>query len=217
MTNESNAAGSGNEPREPGGLDEADLAVDPLEQFDAWLADAKAAGILEPYAMTLATATPGGEPSARMVLLRGFDDRGFVFYTNHESVKGRALAENPTAALVFYWDVLGRQVRIEGSVERLPTDESEAYFTSRPRGSRIAAWASDQSRVVPGGRAELEKRFRDAEARFGPHDIPLPPFWGGYRVVPDSIEFWHSRENRLHDRLRYRRTTDEWVVERLAP
>ena len=215
--NESKAAGTGNAPREPGGLDEADLAAEPLDQFDAWLSEAKAAGILEPFAMALATSTRQGQPSARMVLLRGHDERGFVFYTNHESVKGHALGENPAAALVFYWDVLGRQVRIEGTVERLGRGESKAYFASRPRGSRIAAWASDQSTVVVGGRAELERRFRDADGRFATDDIPLPPFWGGYRVVPVAIEFWHSRENRLHDRLRYRRTTEGWVVERLAP
>jgi pyridoxamine 5'-phosphate oxidase len=151
-------------------------------------------------------------------LLRGFDERGFVFYTNYESQKGAELAANPRAALVFHWDVLGRQVRLEGIVDRVSREESEAYFASRPSGSQIAAWASDQSRVVPGGREELEERFRGAEARFaGSHSIPLPPFWGGYRVVPDWIEFWHSRENRLHDRLRYRRTTGGWKVERLAP
>jgi pyridoxamine 5'-phosphate oxidase len=211
------AAGTGNEPREPGGLREADLAADPLEQFARWLADATGTGMLEPLAMAVATATGSGEPTARMVLLRGFDQRGFVFYTNYDSDKGRALDANPRAALVFYWDALGRQVRVEGSVERVSRDESEAYFRSRPIGSRLAAWASDQSTVVAGGRDELEERYASVEARFATGDVPLPPFWGGYRVVPERIEFWHSRENRLHDRLRYRRDGTGWVVERLAP
>jgi pyridoxamine 5'-phosphate oxidase len=168
--------------------------------------------------MTVATASRDGHPSARVLLLRGLDERGFVFYTNYESQKGRELSENPRAALVFHWDALHRQVRAEGSVERVPRAESEAYFAGRPAGSRIAAWASDQSTVVPGGREELERRFRDTEQRFATSDaIPLPPHWGGYRLVPDWIEFWHSRENRLHDRLRYRRIAGGWTVERLAP
>jgi pyridoxamine 5'-phosphate oxidase len=203
---------------EGGGLGEADLDPDPIRQFERWLEDAREAGVVEPLAMTVATATEDGRPSARILLLRGVDHRGFVFYTNYESQKGVELAANPRAALVFHWDVLGRQVRLEGRVERLSREESEAYFVSRPPGSQIAAWASDQSRVVSGGRRELEERFRAAEARFASaHTIPLPPFWGGYRLVPDWIEFWHSRENRLHDRLRYRRTPGGWTVERLAP
>jgi pyridoxamine 5'-phosphate oxidase len=205
-------------PSREAGLDEHELDPDPYRQFEAWLTDARDAGILEPLAMTVATASRTGHPSARVLLLRGFDERGFAFYTNYESQKGRELAENPRAALVFHWDALGRQVRMEGRVEQVSAEESESYFASRPAGSRIAAWASDQSRVLPGGRAELEERFRDAAARFqGDERIPLPPFWGGYRLVPDWIEFWHSRENRLHDRLRYRRTTSGWTVERLAP
>jgi pyridoxamine 5'-phosphate oxidase len=215
--NESQAPGGGNVPREEGFLDERDLDPDPMRQFALWLADAREAGVLEPLAMTLATASATGAPSARMLLLRGHDERGFVFYTNYESEKGKALDENARAALVFYWDALGRQVRVEGRVERVSREESEAYFASRPEGSRIAAWASEQSRTVPGGRPELEERFRETEARFGGGPIPLPPFWGGYRVIPDWIEFWHSRRNRLHDRLRYTRTAGGWSVERLAP
>jgi pyridoxamine 5'-phosphate oxidase len=200
------------------GLDERDLDPDPFRQFERWLADAREAGIAEPLAMTLATASPDGHPSARILLLRGLDERGFVFYTNYESQKGAELAANPRAALVFHWDLLGRQVRIDGRVERVSRRESEAYFASRPPGSRIAAWASDQSRPVAGGRSELEARFRDEQSRFGDVEhIPLPPFWGGYRVIPEWIEFWHSRDNRLHDRLRYRRITSGWTVERLAP
>lgn len=203
---------------EGAGLDETDLDPDPIRQFQRWLEDAREAGVVEPLAMTVATATGDGRPSARILLLRGVDERGFAFYTNYESQKGVELAANPRAALVFHWDVLGRQVRLEGRVERLSREESESYFVSRPPGSQIAAWASDQSRVVAGGRRELEERFRAAEARFASAEqIPLPPFWGGYRLVPDWIEFWHSRENRLHDRLRYRRTTRGWTVERLAP
>jgi pyridoxamine 5'-phosphate oxidase len=203
---------------EGGGLGEADLDPDPIRQFERWLEDAREAGVVEPLAMTVATASEDGRPSARILLLRGVDKRGFAFYTNYESQKGVELAANPRAALVFHWDVLGRQVRLEGRVERLSREESESYFVSRPPGSQIAAWASDQSRVVAGGRPELEERFHAAEARFASAEtIPLPPFWGGYRLVPDWIEFWHSRENRLHDRLRYRRATRGWTVERLAP
>jgi pyridoxamine 5'-phosphate oxidase len=209
-------------PRDTGaaepGLEESEVDPDPFTQFDAWLADARRTAILEPLAMTVATASRDGHPSARVLLLRGVDERGFVFYTNYESQKGRELAENPRAALVFNWDALRRQVRVEGRVERLPRAESEAYFASRPAGSRIAAWASDQSTVVPGGRPELERRFRMAEDRFdSTGEIPLPPNWGGYRLMPEWIEFWHSRENRLHDRLRYRRIAGGWTVERLAP
>ena len=199
-------------------LDERDLDPDPFGQFTAWYAEAVAAGQIEPAAMTVATATPEGRPSARVVLLRGFDERGFVFHTNYESAKGRELAVNPWAALVVHWDLLGRQVRISGRVERLSREGSEAYFASRPAGSRRAAWASAQSDVVFGGRAELEQAFAKAEARFPDDLVPLPPFWGGYRVVPDEIEFWQSQPNRLHDRLRYRRIDEvSWVVERLAP
>ncbi len=201
-------------------LDEEDVDPDPIRQFARWLSEAVDAGILEPSAMTVATATRDGHPSARMVLLRGFDERGFVFYTNYESDKGRDLAENPQASLVFYWDVLGRQVRISGRVERVTREESEAYFSSRPAGSRLAAWASDQSRLLPGGRDELEARYREIAARYPGEQVPLPPFWGGYRVFPDAIEFWQSRPNRLHDRLRYRRRPDasaSWALERLAP
>ena len=200
----------------PDGLHERDLDPDPLTQFERWLADAIEAGQLEPFAMALATATPDGRPSARMVLLRGLDARGFAFYTNYESRKGDELARNPRAALVFWWDRLGRQVRVEGSVERVTAAESEAYFASRPAGSRLAAWASRQSRVVA-SRAELDEAYRDAAARFG-GSVPLPPYWGGYRVAPESIEFWHHRENRFHDRLRYRRAPGGgWLIERLAP
>jgi pyridoxamine 5'-phosphate oxidase len=203
---------------EDDGLDERDLDPNPIRQLERWLADARDARIAEPLAMTVATASAEGHPSARILLLRGLDERGFVFYTNYDSRKGLDLAANPRAALVFHWDVLGRQVRIDGRVERISRGESEEYFASRPAGSRIAAWASEQSRSVAGGRPELEARFRDETARFaGEEQIPLPPFWGGYRVIPDWIEFWHSRENRLHDRLRYRRTTSGWMVERLAP
>jgi pyridoxamine 5'-phosphate oxidase len=198
------------------GLREADTDPDPLAQFCAWFARAQAAGLLQPDAMTLATATPDGRPSARMVLLRGLDERGFVFYTNYESRKSGELDANPRAALVFYWPQLDLQVRVEGGVERAAAEESDAYFRGRPRGSRLGAWASPQSRVVP-GRAFLEERMAEAEERYAGEEVPRPPYWGGWRVVPEVVEFWHGRPNRLHDRLRYRREGGGWVIERLAP
>jgi pyridoxamine 5'-phosphate oxidase len=199
------------------GLREEDLAAEPFSQFRAWFDEIARSGVREPNAMTLATATPDGRPSARMVLLKGFDARGFVFYTNFESRKGGELTANPYAALVFFWVELERQVRVEGRVERVSAEESDAYFASRPEGSRLGAWASQQSAVLP-GRAPLEARYEELERRYDGREIPRPPFWGGYRVVPESVEFWQGRENRLHDRLRYRRQTDDsWVIERLSP
>lgn len=197
-------------------LREEDLDPDPIRQFEAWFAAAREAGIREPEAMTLATATPDGRPSARMVLLKGYGPEGFTLYTNTESRKGRELAANPRAALVAYWEALGRQVRVEGPVERVPPEESAAYFRSRPLGSRLGAWASRQSEVIA-GREEIERRLAEVEARFGADEPPLPPWWGGYRVRPEVVEFWQHRESRLHDRLRYRREGGAWVIERLSP
>jgi pyridoxamine 5'-phosphate oxidase len=198
------------------GLAESDANPDPIEQFRRWFDDALAAGLREPNAMTLATATPDGRPSARVVLLKGFDERGFVFYTNYEGRKGEELEENPYCALVFYWAELERQVRVEGRVSRVPKRESDEYFGSRPRGSRLGAWASEQSRPV-GGREVLEERLRALEAEYEAREVPRPPFWGGYRVEPEVIEFWQGRENRLHDRLVYRRSGGGWGRERLQP
>jgi pyridoxamine 5'-phosphate oxidase len=198
------------------GLVEGDLDPDPLVQFGRWFQEAVDAGLLEPEAMTLATATPDGRPSARMVLLRGFDKRGFVFYTNYASRKGAELAANPRAALVFWWGELERQVRIEGRVERTSRQESEAYFRSRPEGSRLSAAASPQSRVVA-DRAELEERVARLAASHPGGTVPLPDTWGGYRLAHETLEFWQGRPNRLHDRLRYRRAAGGWRVERLAP
>jgi pyridoxamine 5'-phosphate oxidase len=197
-------------------LAEADVDADPVVQFGRWFEQAETASLLEPHAMTLATATPDGRPSARMVLLRGFDARGFCFYTNYESRKGAELAANPRAALVFWWDQLERQVRIEGHIERTSRAESEAYFASRPPGSQLSAAASPQSRVIS-DRAVLERRVAELATNVPDGHLPLPEFWGGYRLVPEVIEFWQGRPNRLHDRLRYRRAGDTWKLERLAP
>lgn len=199
------------------GLSEEDLAADPFEQFGLWLAQAMEADPQEFTSMTLATADPDGRPSARIVLLKGWDERGFVFYTSYESRKARELTENPRAALVFYWYALDRQVRIEGMVERAGREESEAYFRSRPLGSRLGAWASRQSQPIS-GRGALETALREIEERFADGEVPLPDFWGGFRVRPEVIEFWQGRPNRLHDRLCYQRLPKGgWRVERLSP
>jgi pyridoxamine 5'-phosphate oxidase len=197
-------------------VDERDLDRDPLRQFQTWFGEAAEAGVEVPEAMALATATPDGRPSARMVLLKAEDERGFAFHTNYESRKGEELAANPRAALLFHWRTAGRQVRVEGPVERVPAEESEAYFRTRPTGSRLAAWASPQSRPLP-ARAELDRLYEDAAARFPGEEVPLPPYWGGFRLVPEAYEFWQHRENRLHDRVRYERDAAGWKRLRLAP
>jgi pyridoxamine 5'-phosphate oxidase len=197
-------------------LDESEVGPDPLAQFRKWFDDACRAKLLEPNAMTLATATPDGAPSARIVLLKGADELGFAFYTDYRSQKGRELEHNPRAALVFYWGELERQLRITGTVSRVGREESEVYFRTRPRGSRLGAWASEQSAVLP-GRAALEARIREFAARHPDDDVPLPPHWGGYRVRPATIEFWQGRENRLHDRVRYVRDGGGWRIQRLSP
>lgn len=198
-------------------LREADLDPNPFVQFGKWFDDAVNAGLLHPNAMTLSTASKDGRPSARMMLLKGFDKNGFVFYTNSESKKGRDIVENPFAAIVFWWAEFERQVRIEGRIGRVPDKETDSYFDSRPRGSRLGAWASDQSRVI-GGRELLERRLEELEDKYRDGDIPRPPYWIGCRLQAESIEFWQGRPNRLHDRLRYRLLNEgKWIVERLAP
>ncbi len=198
------------------GLSEQDLDADPFRQFTVWLDQAVAASLTEPNAMALATADADGRPSVRMVLLKGLDT-GFVFYTNYDSRKGRELAQNPWAALTFYWAELERQVRIEGRVEQVTAEMSDSYFHSRPIGSQLGAAASHQSQIIP-SRAVLERRVRELSEQYQEQEIPRPPNWGGYRVIPDTIEFWQGRQDRLHDRLRYRRDAGgQWIVERLSP
>ncbi len=198
------------------GLPEASAERDPIELFGEWFEEAKKSGILLPESASLATATKDGMPSSRMVLLKGFSADGFVFYTNYGSRKAREMDENPRASLLMHWTILQRQVRVEGGVERIGSDESEAYFRTRSRGSQVGAWASRQSEVLTDpatlrdGAAEIEDRFKNQE-------IPLPPFWGGYRLVPKRIEFWQGRLNRLHDRLVFTRAEVDWTTERLYP
>ena len=191
------------------GLCEGDVDPDPIRQFRAWHGE-----VGEPAEVALATAAADGAPSARMVLLKGVDDRGFTFFTNRGSAKARDLAANPRAALLFHWHP-GRQVRVQGGVVPVTDEESDAYWSTRPRGSQLGAWASRQSEVIA-GRGELERRLVEVAARF-PGQVPRPPFWGGYRLAPAEVEFWHHRDDRLHDRLRYRRVEDGWVIERLSP
>lgn len=199
------------------GLVESEVDRDPIRQFQAWFDQALAANLPEPNAMTLATATADGFPSARIVLLKGLDDRGFAFFTNFESRKGRELSANPRAALVFHWVELERQVRVEGAVGVVSDAEADAYYRSRPLDSRLGAWISRQSEVVS-SRADLERDLSAIRSRFPNDDVPRPPFWGGYRVVPVSIEFWQGRPGRLHDRLRYRKGSwGDWILERLSP
>ena len=200
-----------------GGLKEDEAHLNPVDQFRKWFEEALAANLHEPNAMTLATASSDGRSSARVVLLKGFDERGFVFYTNYEGRKARDLEESPYCALVFYWGELERQVRVEGRTSRVSAEESDEYYRSRPRGSQLSAWASEQSRPVE-GRDALEARLRRLEGEYEGRNVPRPPFWGGYRVEPEAIEFWQGRENRLHDRLVYRCSGDgDWSMERLQP
>jgi pyridoxamine 5'-phosphate oxidase len=208
---------------QPPRLSERTFHKDPLQQFHRWFRAIERAGLAEPNAMTLATSTRSGRLSARMVLLKGFDERGFLFFTNYGSRKGRELAANPYAALVFYWREVNRQVRVTGRVSKLPATESDAYFATRPEGSRLAALASSQSSVIPSHAAlearyrKLETHYRELEAGYPNGDPPRPINWGGYCVHPDEIEFWQQGPNRLHDRLRYRKSRGAWILERLSP
>lgn len=198
-------------------LVEKDADPDPFKQFDVWYNVALNSGLIFPNAFTLATSTTGGSPSARVLLLKGVEEKGFVFYTNRESRKGNELDDNPNAAMCFWWDKLERQVRIEGRVYLVSGEEADTYFHSRPEGSRIGAWASDQSRVI-GSREELESKYREYEQKYKDIEIPRPQYWVGYRLIPTLFEFWQGRDNRLHDRLEYKLSEDGmWVIERLAP
>lgn len=198
------------------GLDITDVDADPLVEFDTWFREVREAGYFEPNAMVLSTVDPDGWPSSRTVLLKGRDERGFVFYTNYQSAKARDLDATGRASLTFVWSEVRRQVRVVGTAERVDPAESDAYFATRPRGSQVGAWASDQSAIVP-SRAALDDAYAAIEARYDGQDIPRPPHWGGYLVRPLVMEFWQGRENRLHDRLRYTRDVDGWRIERLAP
>ena len=197
-------------------LDELGVDLNPFEQFRQWFEEAMKAELHEPTAMVLATATPDGKPSARVVLLKGFDERGLSFYTNYEGRKSAELSANPQAALLFFWGELERQIRIEGAVERTSKEESEEYFKTRPLDSRLSAWASKQSSVIP-SRSFLEHKMSDLKSRYGNREVPLPPFWGGFRLRPQVFEFWQGRENRLHDRVRYMLHGGVWQIERLSP
>ncbi len=199
------------------GLDEGDLAADPVQQFERWFGDTERAGYRMPNTMTLATASATGQPSLRMVLLKFFDAKGFVFYTNYESRKAKEISENPQVALHFPWHDLDRQVIITGRAEKIPTAESVKYFLTRPRGSQIGAWVSNQSHIIT-SRQMLLSKFEEMKRKFENKEVPLPSFWGGYRVVPDTFEFWQGRENRLHDRFLYSKTeSGSWHIGRLAP
>ena len=199
------------------GFSEADAAISPIDQFKIWFQQAVDANLTEPNAMTLATISSEGKPSARIVLLKDVDDRGFVFFTNYESVKGQHLLENPQAALVFFWIELERQVRVEGKAEKVSSAESDAYFSTRPRGSQLGAWVSKQTEVIA-SREVLQSKLEELEPKYADKEIPRPPHWGGFRLIPSEFEFWQGRPNRLHDRLRYRLAENgNWIRERLSP
>jgi pyridoxamine 5'-phosphate oxidase len=197
-------------------LDEAHAGSDPLAFFGKWFLEAQNAEVAEVNAMTLATVDVQGKPHARIVLLKGLDEKGFVFYTNYDSAKGNELDANPYAALVFFWQELERQVRIEGTVERVSEEESDTYFSSRPEGSKLGAWSSPQSQVLQ-DRSLLDKNYHDYEHQFSGKPVPRPPHWGGYRVIPNRIEFWQGRSNRMHDRIVFQRSVSDWSIFRLAP
>ncbi len=200
-----------------GGIQDEELDPEPLLEFGKWFEKARESGEPLPEAMALATASPAGVPSVRMVLFKGINKGGFEFFTNFNSRKGRELEANRSASIVFWWERVQRQVRVEGRVQRVEEEQADQYFRTRPRGSQLGAWASRQSQVIP-NRADLEDRVQALEVKYRGQEVPRPPFWGGFRLVPDSMEFWHGQADRLHDRLRYRRSNDgRWIIERLAP